>query len=273
MRIKNKTNKDFKADRINKKIEKNNEPLDHIENDKEIIAGRNAILEAIKSGREINKILFQEGIEKGRLKTIFSIANEKKIICQEVPKRKLDNLTKERHQGVLAFVAPYQYHDFDEFMASLEVIDKTTTILILDHIEDPHNLGAIIRTAEASGVKAVIIPKRRAAVVSQTVVKSSAGAIEYMPVIRVSNLVDTINKLKEKSFWIAGTSLTQKSEDYTKIAKDVPLAIVIGNEGEGMSKSVSEACDFLYHLPMLGKTQSLNASVAAGIIMYERIKK
>ena len=239
--------------------------------DKEVIAGRNAILEAIKSGREINKILFQEGIEKGRLKSIFAIANEKKIVCQEVPKHKLDNTTTERHQGVIAFVAPYNYFELDEVLNKLD-INKNTTLLILDHIEDPHNLGAIIRTAEASGVKGIIIPKRRAAVVSQTAVKASAGAIEHMPVIRVSSLTDAIKKLKEKGFWIAGTTLAERSEEYTKIAKDVPLAIVIGNEGEGMSKVVTKECDFLYHLPMLGKIQSLNASVAAGIIMYERIK-
>ena len=242
-----------------------------VDPDKEVIAGRNAILEAIKSGREINKILFQEGIEKGRLKSIFAIANEKKIVCQEVPKHKLDNTTTERHQGVIAFVAPYNYFELDEVLNKLD-INKNTTLLILDHIEDPHNLGAIIRTAEASGVKGIIIPKRRAAVVSQTAVKASAGAIEHMPVIRVSSLTDAIKKLKEKGFWIAGTTLAERSEEYTKIAKDVPLAIVIGNEGEGMSKVVTKECDFLYHLPMLGKIQSLNASVAAGIIMYERIK-
>ena len=242
-----------------------------VDPDKEVIAGRNAILEAIKSGREINKILFQEGIEKGRLKSIFAIANEKKIVCQEVPKRKLDNSTTERHQGVIAFVAPYNYFELDEVLNKLD-INKSTTLLILDHIEDPHNLGAIIRTAEASGVKGIIIPKRRAAVVSQTAVKASAGAIEHMPVIRVSSLTDAIKKLKEKGFWIAGTTLAERSEEYTKIAKDVPLAIIIGNEGEGMSKVVTKECDFLYHLPMLGKIQSLNASVAAGIIMYERIK-
>lgn len=253
---------------------KNDEKISHteeIEYDKEVISGRNSILEAINSGREINKILFQSGIEKGRLKTIFNIANEKKIVCQEVPKRKLDNLTKERHQGVIAFVAPYRYYEFDEILNDIEINEKTT-ILLLDHIEDPHNLGAIIRSAEASGIKAVIIPKRRAAVVSQTVVKSSAGAIEYMPVIRVGNLVDTIKKLKEKGFWVAGTTLAEKSENYTKIVKDVPLVIVIGNEGEGISSSVTNVCDFLYHLPMLGETQSLNASVAAGIIIYERIR-
>ena len=242
-----------------------------VDPDKEVIAGRNAILEAIKSGREINKILFQEGIEKGRLKSIFAIANEKKIVCQEVPKRKLDNTTTERHQGVIAFVAPYNYFELDEVLNKLD-INKSTTLLILDHIEDPHNLGAIIRTAEASSVKGIIIPKRRAAVVSQTAVKASAGAIEHIPVIRVSSLTDAIKKLKEKGFWIAGTTLAERSEEYTKIAKDVPLAIVIGNEGEGMSKVVTKECDFLYHLPMLGKIQSLNASVAAGIIMYERIK-
>ena len=242
-----------------------------VDPDKEVIAGRNAILEAIKSGREINKILFQEGIEKGRLKSIFAIANEKKIVCQEVPKRKLDNTTTECHQGVIAFVAPYNYFELDEVLNKLD-INKNTTLLILDHIEDPHNLGAIIRTAEASGVKGIIIPKRRAAVVSQTAVKASAGAIEHIPVIRVSSLTDAIKKLKEKGFWIAGTTLAERSEEYTKIAKDVPLAIVIGNEGEGMSKVVTKECDFLYHLPMLGKIQSLNASVAAGIIMYERIK-
>ncbi|WP_371821646.1 23S rRNA (guanosine(2251)-2'-O)-methyltransferase RlmB [Gemella sp. zg-1178] len=255
------------------KKQENSYKISDESSEKEIIAGRNSILEAINAGREINKILFQEGIEKGRLKSIFAIANEKKIICQEVPKRKLDNLTTERHQGLVAFVAPYNYYELDEMLNSLGTIDKDTTLLLLDHIEDPHNLGAIIRSAEASGIKGVIIPKRRAAVVSQTVVKSSAGAIEYMPVARVGNLLDSINKLKEKGFWIAGTSLGKNSENYTKIARDVPLVIVIGNEGDGISKSVSEACDFLYHLPMLGKTQSLNASVAAGIIMYERIRK
>lgn len=258
---------------LRKKNKEQKAPIQNteVDPDKEVIAGRNAILEAIKSGREINKILFQEGIEKGRLKSIFAIANEKKIVCQEVPKRKLDNSTTERHQGVIAFVAPYNYFELDEVLNKLD-INKSTTLLILDHIEDPHNLGAIIRTAEASGVKGIIIPKRRAAVVNQTAVKASAGAIEHMPVIRVSSLTDAIKKLKEKGFWIAGTTLAERSEEYTKIAKDVPLAIVIGNEGEGMSKVVTKECDFLYHLPMLGKIQSLNASVAAGIIMYERIK-
>ena len=258
---------------LRKKNKEQKSPVQNTEvnPDKEVIAGRNAILEAIKSGREINKILFQEGIEKGRLKSIFAIANEKKIVCQEVPEHKLDNTTTERHQGVIAFVAPYNYFELDEVLNKLD-INKNTTLLILDHIEDPHNLGAIIRTAEASGVKGIIIPKRRAAVVSQTAVKASAGAIEHMPVIRVSSLTDAIKKLKEKGFWIAGTTLAERSEEYTKIAKDVPLAIVIGNEGEGMSKVVTKECDFLYHLPMLGKIQSLNASVAAGIIMYERIK-
>lgn len=265
-----KNNKHYKELR-QKKQATNITSNDNLDTDKEVIAGRNAIIEAIKSGREINKILFQEGIEKGRLKSIFAIANEKKIICQEVPKRKLDNATTERHQGVIAYVAPYNYYDLDEVISKLD-INSTTTLLILDHIEDPHNLGAIIRSAEASGVKAVIIPKRRAAVVSQTAVKASAGAIEYMPVIRVSTLIDTIKKLKEIGFWVAGTTLAERSEDYTKIAKDVPLAIVIGNEGDGISKVVANECDFLYHLPMLGKIQSLNASVAAGIVMYERIK-
>ena len=266
-----KNNKHYKELRLKNKDKKVVAPSIELDEDKEVIAGRNSIIEAIKSGREINKILFQEGIEKGRLKAIFDLANEKKIICQEVPKRKLDNSTTERHQGVIAFVAPYSYYDLEEIVGNLD-IDKNTTLLLLDHIEDPHNLGAIIRTAEASGVKAVIIPKRRSAVVSQTVVKASAGAIEHMPVIRVSNLTDTIKKLKEYGFWIAGTTLAERSEDYTKIAKDVPLVIVIGNEGEGMSKVVTNDCDFLYHLPMLGKIQSLNASVAAGIVMYERIK-
>ena len=197
-----KNNKYYKELRSKNKEEKNNQNTE-VDADKEVIAGRNAILEAIKSGREIN---------------------------------------------------------------------KNTTLLLLDHIEDPHNLGAIIRSAEASGVKGVIIPKRRAAVVSQTAVKASAGAIEHMPVIRVSSLIDAIKKLKEKGFWIAGTTLNERSEDYTKIAKDVPLVIVVGNEGEGMSKVVTNECDFLYHLPMLGKVQSLNVSVAAGIVMYERIK-
>ena len=265
-----KNNKYYKELRSKNKEEKNNQNIE-VDADKEVIAGRNAILEAIKSGREINKILFQEGIEKGRLKAIFSIANEKKIVCQEVPKRKLDNSTTERHQGVIAFVAPYNYFELDEVLNKIE-INKNTTLLLLDHIEDPHNLGAIIRSAEASGVKGVIIPKRRAAVVSQTAVKASAGAIEHMPVIRVSSLIDAIKKLKEKGFWIAGTTLTERSEDYTKIAKDVPLVIIVGNEGEGMSKVVTNECDFLYHLPMLGKVQSLNVSVAAGIVMYERIK-
>lgn len=256
------------------KIKKQNLEIDDLKlnDEKEVIVGRNSILAAINSGREINKILFQEGIEKGRLKSIFNIANEKKIVCQEVPKRKLDSLTDERYQGVIAFVAPYSYYNLEDVLEKIE-INKNTTILILDHIEDPHNLGAIIRSAEASGVKAVIIPKRRAAVVSQTAVKASSGAIEFIPVIRVGNLIDTISKLKEKGFWIAGTTLAKNSENYTKIARDIPLAIVIGNEGVGISNVVANSCDFLYHLPMLGKTQSLNASVAAGIVMYERIRE
>lgn len=261
--------------KYNKNQEKNIKSKDYFkenEEEKEIIAGRNSIIEAINSGREINKILFQEGIEKGRIKSIFNIANEKKIICQQVPKQKLDNLTKEHHQGVVAFVSPYNYYDLDKMLQELKNIDKTTTILILDHIEDPHNLGAIIRTAAAGGVENIIIPKRRAAVVSAAAVKASAGAIEYVKISRVGSILDTIKKLKEKGFWIAGTTLNEKSINYTNIAKDVPLAIIVGSEGKGLNKAVEKSCDFLYHIKMLGKTQSLNVSVASGIILFERIK-
>ena len=265
-----KNNKHYKELRLKNKEQKSQVQTPEVDLDKEVIAGRNAILEAIKSGREINKILFQEAIEKGRLKSIFAIANEKKIICQEVPKRKLDNSTTERHQGVIAYVAPYSYYELDEVVNNLE-INKDTTLLILDHIEDPHNLGAIIRTANQAGAHGVIIPKRHAVGLTATVARTSAGAINYTHVAKVTNISRTIEELKEKGIWFACADMSGELMYNCNLTGAIGL--VIGSEGNGVSRLVKEKCDFVVKIPMFGQIDSLNASVAAGVLSYEIVRQ
>lgn len=236
------------------------------------VEGRNAVLELLESGRDINKILVANGEKHGSIHKILAIAKERKIIVTEMERNKLNQIAQTpNNQGVIAIVPPYDYCEVEDILEEAKRKDEMPFILILDGIEDPHNLGSIIRTAETAGVHGIIIPKRRAASVNSTVSKVSAGAVEYMKIARVNNINETIRYLKEQAVWICGTDMDTNTI-YTKQDYKMPIAIVIGSEGFGMSRLVKENCDFLVKIPMKGKITSLNASVSAGIIMYEVVK-
>ena len=237
------------------------------------VEGRNAVLELLESDRDINKIFISDGEKHGSINKIIALAKEKKVIINEVSKAKLNQMSQtENNQGVIAIVPPFNYCEIEDILDLAKKRDEKPFILILDGIEDPHNLGSIIRTAETAGVHGIIIPKRRAANVNSTVAKVSAGAVEYMKIARVNNINDAINTLKENDVWICGTDMdTNKyyyDEDFTG-----GIGVVIGSEGYGMSRLVKENCDFLVKIPMKGKITSLNASVSAGIVMYEVVKQ
>ncbi|ALC88423.1 RNA methyltransferase TrmH [Bacillus sp. FJAT-18017] len=234
----------------------------------DIIIGKNPVLEALRSHRDINKILIAEGSQRGQMHQITELAKEANAIVQYVPKKKIDQLTEGNHQGVLAYVAAYKYAEVDDLFKAAREKGEEPFFLILDEVEDPHNLGSIMRTADAVGAHGIIIPKRRAVGLTSTVAKASTGAIEYVPVARVTNLARTIEELKEQGVWIAGTD-AKGSKDYRQQDFTLPLGLVIGSEGKGMGRLIREKCDFLVHLPMAGKVTSLNASVAAALLMYE----
>ena len=236
------------------------------------VEGRNAVIELLESGRDINKILVANGEKHGSIHKILAIAKERKIIVTEIEKNKLNQIAQTpNNQGVIAIVPPYDYCEVEDILDEAKRKNEKPFILILDGIEDPHNLGSIIRTAETAGVHGIIIPKRRAASVNSTVSKVSAGAVEYMKIARVNNINETIRYLKEQDVWICGTDMDTDTI-YTKQDYKMPIAIVIGSEGFGMSRLVKENCDFLVKIPMKGRITSLNASVSAGIIMYEVVK-
>ena len=237
------------------------------------VEGRNAVLELLESGRDINKILVANGEKHGSIHKILAIAKERKIIVTEIEKNKLNQIAQTpNNQGVIAIVPPYDYCEVEDILDEAKRKNEKPFILILDGIEDPHNLGSIIRTAETAGVHGIIIPKRRAASVNSTVSKVSAGAVEYMKIARVNNINETIRYLKEQDVWICGTDMDTDTI-YTKQDYKMPIAIVIGSEGFGMSRLVKENCDALIKIPMKGKTTSLNASVSCGIIIYEVIRQ
>ena len=236
------------------------------------VEGRNAVLELLESVRDINKILVANGEKQGSINKILAIDKERKIIVTEIEKNKLNQIAQTpNNQGVIAIVPPYDYCEVEDILDEAKRKNEKPFILILDGIEDPHNLGSIIRTAETAGVHGIIIPKRRAASVNSTVSKVSAGAVEYMKIARVNNINETIRYLKEQDVWICGTDMDTDTI-YTKQDYKMPIAIVIGSEGFGMSRLVKENCDFLVKIPMKGRITSLNASVSAGIIMYEVVK-
>ncbi len=237
------------------------------------VEGRNSVLELLESGRDINKILVAKGEKHGSIHKIIAIAKQRKILLTEIEKSKLNQIAQtENNQGVIAIVPPFDYCEIEDILESAKKKQEMPFILILDGIEDPHNLGSMIRTAETAGVHGIIIPKRRAASVNSTVSKVSAGAVEHMKIARVNNINETIRYLKEQEIWVCGTDIDTKVE-YTKQDYKMPLAIVIGSEGFGMSRLVKENCDFLVKIPMKGKITSLNASVSAGIIMYEVVRQ
>lgn len=242
------------------------------ENDAELIGGKNPVLEALRSDRELNKIWMAEGINKKSVGEIQALAKKRGIIVQTAPKQKLDKMLDVNHQGVVASVAAYQYADLEDLFARASSRNEDPFFLILDELEDPHNLGSILRTADATGVHGVIIPKRRSVGLTGVVAKASTGAIEHIPVVRVNNLSQTVEELKKRGVWIAGTDATGAA-DYRSMDCTLPLAIIIGSEGKGMSRILKEKCDFLYCLPMLGHVTSLNASVAASLLMYEVVRK
>lgn len=237
------------------------------------VEGRNAVLELLETGKDINKIFILKGEKHGSINKIISIAKERKIVIVEVERAKLNKIAmSDNHQGVIAIVPPFDYCEVEDILNFAKEKSEKPFILILDGIEDPHNLGSIIRTAETAGVHGIIIPKRRAATVNSTVHKVSAGAVEHVKIARVNNLNETIKYLKENDIWICGTDMDAKNYYYNE-KFDGPIAIVIGSEGFGMSRLVKENCDFLVKIPMKGKITSLNASVSAGIVMYEVVKQ
>ena len=243
-----------------------NEYLDQIE-------GRNSVIELLESGRDINKIFIQSGEKHGSINKIIAMAREKKVIIKEIDKNKMKQMAQtDNYQGVIAIVPPFEYCGVDDILLEAKSRQEEPFVVILDGIEDVHNLGSIIRTAETAGVHGIIIPKRRAASVNSIVSKVSAGAVEYMKIARVNNLTDTIKYLKEQGLWICGTDMDTKQE-YDKQDYTGPIGIVIGSEGFGMSRLIKENCDFLVKIPMMGKITSLNASVSAGIVIYEAVKQ
>ena len=237
----------------------------------DVIAGRNPVSEAIRSGRPIDKILVARGEKTGAVVGILAKAREKQIPVKEADRVKLDFLSGSApHQGIIALAAAKEYSSVEDILAYAAEKGEPPFLIVLDELEDPHNLGAIIRTAECAGVHGVIVPKRRSAGLSYTVGKASAGAVEYMNVARVTNIANTLDELKERGVWVFGADMN--GTDYEKCDFSGACAIVIGNEGKGISRLVREKCDVIVSLPMKGKINSLNASVAAGILMYEAMK-
>ncbi len=234
----------------------------------DLLIGRNAVTEALKSDREIDTLILMRNNNNPALSRLASMAKEKGAVVKEVDSKKLDFMCGgANHQGVAAYVAVHEYASVEDIFAYAEEKGEPPFIVVCDEIEDPHNLGAIIRTAECAGVHGVIIPKRRSASLNFTVGKTSAGALEYMRVARVSNLASTIDELKEKGCWVYGADMD--GTDYKKTDFSGAVVLVIGSEGKGIGKLIRQKCDAIVSLPMKGNINSLNASVAAGILMYE----
>ncbi len=259
------------------------------EQEEEFVAGKHPVIEVLRSGRTVNKIWVAEtgganaaggkgGAAPGRsaagaAASVVAEARKLGILVQFVDKRKLDSLVPGvNHQGVVAQVAPFAYAELEDLVASAAASGQPPLLLMLDEIEDPHNLGSILRTADCTGVSGVIIPKRRAASITATVAKTSAGAAAYVPVARVTNLAQTLEELKKHGYWVAGADIGAKQMMY-QADFTMPLVLVIGNEHSGMSRLIREKCDFLVKLPMVGHVDSLNASVAAGVLMYEVLRQ
>ena len=228
-----------------------------------IVYGRNVAKEVLKNNKKIKEILLQDNFDD---KEILSLIENKNLRVKRLNKKEIMRFDKFSHQGIILDIEDFSYTDYEEFFN----VDNAK-VVILDHLEDPHNLGAIIRTAEAAGITGIIIPKDRSVDINSTVMKTSAGALENMKISKVTNIVSTINDLKDNGFWIVGTTMDGQY-DYKDIDYKGKIALVIGNEGNGMSKGVKDACDYIARIPMKGKINSLNASVAAGIMIYEMIR-
>lgn len=229
-----------------------------------LVYGRNVAEEYLKKNEKVRKIYLQEGFKDENL---ISLIEKSKIQPKYLPKFELERLANGNHQGIILDVMDFSYADYHDF-----IDDSEAFVVILDHLEDPHNLGAIIRTSEAAGVSGIIIPKDRGVTVNSTVIKTSTGAIDNIPVSMVTNLKQTIDDLKKNGFWVVGTAM-ENSVDYREIDYSGKIALVIGNEGSGMSRMIFESCDFVAKIPMYGKVNSLNASVASGIMIYEVVRQ
>ena len=237
------------------------------------VEGRNAVLELLESGKDINKIFVAKGEKHGSINKIIAVAKERRVIIVEKDRKQLEEMAQtDNYQGVIAIVPPFEYCEISEILETAKERQEDAFVLILDGIEDPHNLGSIIRTAETAGVHGIIIPKRRAVAVNSTVNKVSCGAAQYMKIARVTNISDAIEELKIAGLWVCGTDVATDKYYYNQDLTG-PLAIVIGNEGKGMSDKVKKNCDFLVKIPMKGKIESLNAAVSTGIVVYEAVKQ
>lgn len=238
----------------------------------ELIMGRHPVNEAFNSGRKINNVWINKE-SQGLSKSLLDQIAERGMTIQYVPRKKLDQLVQSsQHQGIVASVAAYEYSEMNDLFDIASKRGEQPFFILLDGVEDPHNLGSVLRTADAAGVHGVIIPKRRAVGLTQAVAKASTGAIEYIPVVKVTNLARTMDELKDRGVWFMGTA-ADGDQDYRQATCDMPLCLVMGNEGKGISRLTREKCDFLVRIPMVGKVTSLNASVAAGLLMYEVYRK
>lgn len=238
----------------------------------DIVLGRNGVIEALKAKITVEQILISKGEKEGSIVKIMALAKEKGVVIKEVDRKKLDSLSQgESHQGVVAMVTPFRYSEIQDILDRAKEREESPFIIILDEIEDPHNLGSIIRTAELCGAHGIIIPKRRNVGVTPTVYKTSAGAVNYMKIAKVSNINNTIDELKKENIWVYGADGEAENFSYNVDFKGA-VALVIGSEGRGISKLTREKCDVMVKIPMVGKVNSLNASVAGGILMYEVLK-
>ena len=237
-----------------------------------VIEGRNAVLEALRSGKPIDKVFVLDGCQDGPVRTIVREAKKHDTIINFVGKERLSQISVTgKHQGVIAYAAAYEYSEVEDMLKLAEERGEDPFLILLDNIEDPHNLGAIIRTANLAGAHGVIIPKRRAVGLTATVAKTSAGALNYTPVAKVTNLAKTMEELKEKGLWFVCADMG--GESMYRLNLKGPIGLVIGNEGEGVGRLVKEKCDFVASIPMKGEIDSLNASVAAGVLAYEIVRQ
>ncbi len=255
-----------------KRLARDKKPVDAPELSEDLVAGRNAVMEVLKGSRSVNRLLVANGSSEGSMREIIALAKEKGINIQFYDRSKLDAMAPGiRHQGVLAQVPPVQYAELEDILQIARDRNEPPFIVLLDELEDPHNLGAILRTADAAGVHGVLIPTHRSCPLSATVAKTSAGAVEHVPVARIGNMVQTIKKLKKEGLWVAAADMD--GTDYYDTDLTGSLLLVIGSEGQGVGRLIKEQCDFVVRIPMVGKINSLNASVAGSILMYEAMKQ
>lgn len=239
----------------------------------ELLAGYNSVLEALKAGRALNKILLAKGARSGSQKDVLRLAEERHVIIQWVEGAKLDEVAQgNRHQGVIALAAPIAYQELEDVLELAATRGEAPFVVVMDGLTDPHNVGAIIRTAAAAGVHGVLIPKRRNCPVTATVARTSAGAVEHVPIVQIGNVRQTLEKLKTQGLWVVGLDAAGDTEHFAADLKG-PVALVVGSEGEGLGELVRRTCDFLVRIPMHGPVGSLNASVACALVLYEAFRQ